>query len=222
MRGLKPHQLPVTAQSKEELWNYLADKAAACQACPEIAARRLNVVCGVGNLEAQLMLVGEAPGLKEDAAGQPFVGNAGALVAKMLAVIGLKREDTYITNALKCRPDTPRGESGNRPPTLTEMRTCAPFVLAELEIVKPKTVLALGSTAYTVLLHGQPKVERGFVYNLGDVTVVTTYHPSYVLRNPTQDVRRQFVDHWLTAAEHAGYTLTDDALDFQLTEADLL
>lgn len=159
----------------------LACEAEACRACP-LGETRLNVVWAGGNPNAQLMIVGEAPGQTEDETGQPFVGRAGKLLTAMLATAGLTREtDTYIANMLKCRPPN------NRKPTPTEVAACAPFLQQQVALVQPKVLVLLGSTAVTgVLGLKQPLGHvRGQWFNLPShphVHVMPQYHPSYLLR----------------------------------------
>jgi DNA polymerase len=118
-----------------------------CTQCPHLAASRTQTVFGIGNPDAEIMFIGEAPGADEDAQGEPFVGRAGQLLTKIIAAMGFAREEVYIANVLKCRPDMPRGQSGNRPPTLDEMQTCLPYLKEQIDIVQPKALVALGATA---------------------------------------------------------------------------
>src|SRR3954464_12415392 len=110
----------------------LRQRAMACVKCSSLAASRKNVVFGVGSLDAELMFVGEAPGADEDLQGEPFVGKAGQLLTKIIKAMGFDRSDVYIANVLKCRPDMPRGSSGNRPPTPAEMQTCLPYLAEQI------------------------------------------------------------------------------------------
>ncbi len=115
-----------------------------CTKCPHLAQSRTQTVFGVGNPEADLMFIGEAPGADEDRQGEPFVGRAGQLLTKIIETMGFKRSDVYIANVLKCRPDMPPNSSGNRPPTPDEMQTCLPYLAEQIDIIQPKVLVALG------------------------------------------------------------------------------
>jgi DNA polymerase len=147
-----------------------------CQLCPQA----INIVFGEGNQNAELMFIGEAPGAEEDATGRPFVGAAGKLLDKIIAAIGLKREDIYITNVVKCRPPN------NRKPTNEEMSACEPFLFNEIEIVKPKLIVTLGATPLASLLNIKEGITktRGQFYNFHGIAVMPTFHPAFLLRVP--------------------------------------
>src|SRR6266852_6268786 len=131
----------------ENLREFIGD----CARC-KLAPFRKNLVFGVGNPEAQLMFVGEAPGADEDARGEPFVGKAGQLLTRIIQTMGFSRETVYIANVLKCRPDTPGQTAGNRKPTTEEMKTCLPYLIAQIDLIQPKVIVALGGTAVEGLL----------------------------------------------------------------------
>jgi uracil-DNA glycosylase len=152
-----------------------------CQRC-RLAQGRNKLVFGVGDPNAQLMFVGEGPGADEDAQGEPFVGRAGQLLNNMIAAMGLKREQVYIANIVKCRPPQ------NRKPEPDEARTCLPFLERQIEIVRPRVLVALGATAATYLLgmRGSIGAMRGRIHNYRDIQTVVTYHPAFLLRDPTQ------------------------------------
>jgi len=139
--------IEISGSTKAEQLRHLAERAAACVKCPHLVARRHNVVFGVGNPAAKLVFVGEAPGEDEDLKGEPFVGRAGQLLTKMIQAMGLTREQVYIGNIVKCRPDMPEGVTGNRKPTKQEMETCVPYLRAQIEVIKPTAMVALGATA---------------------------------------------------------------------------
>ena len=115
----------------------LRQRALSCLKCPHLVKSRKNVVFGVGDIHARLMFVGEAPGADEDAQGEPFVGAAGQLLTRIIKTMGLSRETVYIANILKCRPDTPGQSFGNRKPTPDEMKTCLPYLLAQIDLIRP-------------------------------------------------------------------------------------
>jgi uracil-DNA glycosylase family 4 len=166
-------------------WDQLADAVAHCTAC-KLHASRTQGVLGVGDRDADWLIVGEAPGADEDAQGEPFVGQAGKLLDAMLAAIGLKRGDNvYITNVLKSRPP------GNRNPEPDEVAACRPYLLAQIELIRPKIILALGRFAAQSLLETDETIGRlrGRVHQFRNVPLVVTYHPAYLLRNLTDKAR---------------------------------
>ncbi len=144
--------LEISGSTKAEQLRHLAERAAVCVKCSHLVARRHTVVFGVGNPDAKLMFVGEGPGEEEDLQGEPFVGRAGQLLTKMIIAMGLTREQVYIANILKCRPDMPPGVPGNRKPTKQEMDTCVPYLRAQIDVIKPTAMVALGLTAVEGLL----------------------------------------------------------------------
>ena len=152
-----------------------------CHLC-ELSKTRQNVVFGEGNTNAELMFVGEGPGANEDATGKPFVGRAGELLTKMIEnVLHIPRESVYIANIVKCRPPQ------NRAPNPKEALTCRPYLLKQIELVKPKLIVALGATAYHYLSNDDTPISkiRGHLLEQKDYTIIPTYHPSYLLRNPS-------------------------------------
>lgn len=157
----------------------LAAALATCQRC-RLAKGRTQVVFGVGNPKARVMFVGEAPGAEEDRQGEPFVGRAGQLLNAMLRACGLSREEVYIANIVKCRPP------GNRDPQDDEAATCLPFLLRQLELVKPEVVVLLGRVAARHLLGLTAPISsyRGRWQQFRGVAVLPTFHPAYLLRNP--------------------------------------
>lgn len=150
-----------------------------CTRCP-LSGTRTKVVFGSGNPDAELMFVGEAPGSEEDAQGLPFVGAAGQLLTKIIEAMKLKREDVYIANCLKCRPP------GNRNPEPTEIASCSPALRRQLEIIRPRVVVALGKfAAQTLLKSDQPITRlRGRFHDFDGIKLMPTFHPAYLLRNP--------------------------------------
>ena len=159
----------------------LQKQALECHLCL-LSKSRTNVVFGEGDLNADLMFIGEAPGATEDKLGKPFVGRSGELLTKMIEnVLHIKREEVYITNIVKCRP------TDNREPSTTEAHTCQPFLLKQIELIKPKIIIALGGTAYYYLSGDDTPISkvRGTLHKQNDYTLIPTYHPSYLLRNPS-------------------------------------
>ena len=158
----------------------IADVVAGCRRC-QLYATATNPVPGVGNPDANFMCVGEAPGANEDQQGEPFVGQAGQLLNKILAAIDLKREDVFIANVLKHRPP------GNRNPLPDEVVACSPYLVRQIELVRPKVVLALGTFAAQTLLETKLTIGklRGQVHRYYGVPLIVTYHPAALLRNPS-------------------------------------
>lgn len=168
---------------------------AACQKCP-LSQTRNNVVPGEGSPKADLMFIGEAPGGEEDRQGRPFVGRAGQLLTKIIESIGLKREDVYICNILKCRPP------GNRNPLPSEIIECNPFLLKQIEIIRPKVICTLGKFAAQTLLNSETPISklRGTFYDYHGTKLMPTYHPAYLLRN-SAGKREVWIDMKKVAAE---------------------
>jgi len=148
------------------------------------------------------MFVGEAPGADEDREGEPFVGAAGQLLTRIIKTMGLSRETVYIANILKCRPDTPGRSSGNRKPTGDEMKTCLPYLLVQIELIQPKVMVALGSTAVEGLL-GKTEIGkiRGRFQMFRDIPLMPTFHPAYLLRNQALAEKRKVWEDMLKVME---------------------
>ncbi|MGC1479035.1 MAG: uracil-DNA glycosylase [Chthoniobacterales bacterium] len=176
-------------------WSLPGLQAAAigCTECPHLVSSRTQVVFGVGNPDAELMFVGEAPGADEDVQGEPFVGKAGQLLTKIIQTMGFARGDVYIANVLKCRPDMPPGTSGNRKPKPEEMATCFPWLAEQIRLVRPKVLVALGATAVEGLLGEKRPMRdlRGKWLEYEGVPVLATYHPAYLLRNQATTEKRK-------------------------------
>jgi DNA polymerase len=194
---------PQSAIEKSAAFATLRERALACVKCPHLASSRKNVVFGVGSIEAQLMFVGEAPGADEDKQGEPFVGKAGQLLTKIIQATGLSRADVYIANILKCRPDTPGQSAGNRKPTPEEMQTCIPYLHEQIDLIRPKVIVALGATAVEGLLGktvGITKL-RGHWQTYRDTPLMPTYHPAYLLRNQAMSEKRRVWEDMLAVME---------------------
>ncbi len=166
---------------KEKLLKNLREELGNCKRC-KLHAGRNNIVFGEGNPEAKLMFVGEGPGRDEDIQGRPFVGRAGKLLDKMIAAMGLKREDVYIANVVKCRPPN------NRNPEPDEVAICSPFLIKQIEIIDPAVIICLGAVSAQFLLNTKINVSklRGIVHKYKRSNLIVTYHPAYLLRNPSQ------------------------------------
>lgn len=179
---LGPRQ-PAETPVAELGWDELAERVAFCQACA-LHKTRTHAVFGVGDRQAQWMVIGEAPGADEDRQGEPFVGRAGQLLNAMLHAAGFRREQVYIANILKCRPP------GNRDPRPEEVVRCEPYLHRQIALVAPQIILAVGRIAAQNLLKTDANLGslRGRIHYFGDqqVPVVVTYHPAYLLRSPLQ------------------------------------
>ncbi len=162
-------------------WDGLAARVAGCTLC-ELHAARTRTVFGVGNRNADWLVIGEAPGADEDRQGEPFVGRAGQLLNAMLFAVGLQREQVYIANILKCRPPN------NRDPAAAEVACCEPYLFRQIELLQPKIILAVGRIAAQNLLKTDTPIGklRGRLHHYGPqrIPVVVTYHPAYLLRSP--------------------------------------
>ncbi len=194
-----------TSTSSPEKAQALADlheRAMQCVKCAHLASSRKNVVFGVGSIDAKVMFVGEAPGGDEDAQGEPFVGAAGQLLTRMITAMGLSRDTVYIANILKCRPDMPAGSSGNRKPTPEEMQTCIPYLHAQIDLIQPRVLVALGGTAVEGLLgkSGITKL-RGQWHTYRGIPLMPTYHPAYLLRNQSNAEKRKVWEDLMAVME---------------------
>jgi uracil-DNA glycosylase len=189
-----------------------------CLKCPHLARSRTQTVFGVGNPDADVMFVGEAPGADEDAQGEPFVGRAGQLLTKIIKAMGFNRSDVYIANVLKCRPDMPPGSSGNRPPTPMEMQTCLPYLTEQIRIIQPKVMIALGATAVEGLLgtRGVMRELRGKWHSYQDTPLMITYHPSYLLRNQAPSEKRKVWEDMLQVLERINHPITEKQRNYFL------
>lgn len=166
---------PTTPTTLEQVRGELGD----CTRC-KLHQGRTTLVFGVGRPDADLMFVGEAPGRDEDQQGEPFVGPAGQLLTKIIEAIGLTRDQVYIANVIKCRPPQ------NRNPELDEVQTCAPFLFQQLDVIRPRVVVALGAFAVRTLLRSEQSISRlrGQVFDYRGAKLVPTFHPAFLLRSP--------------------------------------
>lgn len=194
----------------------LRGRVMVCVKCANLAAARKNVVFGVGDIHSLLMFVGEAPGADEDEQGEPFVGKAGQLLTKIIETMGLSRGKVYIGNILKCRPDTPGQAFGNRKPTLDEMATCKPYVVSQIEIIRPKVIVALGATAVEGLLGNKTGITRlrGNWQSFRGIPVMPTYHPAYLLRNQAPSEKRRVWEDMLAVMEKLGMPISEKQRKF--------
>lgn len=202
---------------KPTRWDALLAAVQADPVCQRELRPGKKVVLGVGNLDADIFFCGEAPGAEEEQQGEPFVGPAGQLLTKMIGAMGLKRSDVYIGNIMNWRPSLPtaagREQVGNRPPTAAEMTYCLPYLRAQLEVVKPRVIVALGATAAKGLL-GFDRFKalgevRGKWHDFGDTPVMVTYHPSYILRNQSNRSKRVIWEDLLQVMERVEIPISD-------------
>jgi uracil-DNA glycosylase family 4 len=206
-----PRVGPQSSIEKSAAFASLRERVMVCVKCEHLASSRKNVVFGVGNIDAQLMFVGEAPGADEDAQGEPFVGRAGELLTKIIQAMGLQRSDVYIANILKCRPDTPGQSSGNRKPTSDEMATCVPYLHEQIDLIQPRVLVALGATAIEGLLGktmGIMKM-RGNWQTYRGTPLMPTFHPAYLLRNQAMSEKRKVWEDMLSVMEKLEMPISD-------------
>ena len=215
------YDLPkLSADKKESALAKLRNEALACVRCGHLVSSRTQVVFGVGTVHAELVFVGEAPGLDEDKEGEPFVGAAGQLLTKIIQATGLDRDKVYIANILKCRPDTPGKGYGNRKPRPEEMETCFPWVKRQIEIIQPKVMVALGGTAVEGLLGKMPSGItrlRGNWQEYRGVPVMPTFHPSYLLRNQSWLIKRRVWEDVMQVMERLNMPISDKQRSYFLS-----
>ncbi len=205
-----PFELP--KGDKQAKWNWLRDRVLNCPVCNEHRKPDKQIVFGVGNLNANIFFCGEAPGADEETQGEPFVGQAGQLLTKIIKAMGLNREDVYISNILNWRPEH-NLPSGNRKPVLAEMRFGLPTLVAQLRIVQPRVIVALGGTAVDGLLGPDPKRRmrqvRGKWHEFEQTPLMITYHPSYLLHNNSPATKREVWEDMLAVMEHLKMPITE-------------
>ncbi len=219
-----PPSVVLPAGDKQARWNALLDLVRSDPVCRAHVRPGKLVVLGVGSVEAKIMFVGEAPGADEEIKGEPFVGPAGQLLTRMIGAMGLKREEVYIGNIMNWRPEMPTApgaqQFGNRPPTAEEMRYCLPYLRAQIEVVNPALLVALGSTAAQGLLgFGTFKALgeiRGQWREFAGKPLMVTYHPSYILRNQSNRSKRMIWEDLLKVMERAGLPISDKQRAFFL------
>jgi uracil-DNA glycosylase family 4 len=189
--------------SKAQVLASVRDRVCGCTKCAHLARSRTQTVFGVGNPDAEIMFIGEAPGADEDQQGEPFVGRAGQLLTKIIKAMGFAREDVYIANILKCRPDMPAGSFGNRAPTPAEMQMCRPYLVEQIDIIQPKVLVALGAVAVEGLLgaRGTMRELRGRWHSYNGTPLMITYHPAYLLRNQSPSEKRKVWEDMLLVLE---------------------
>ena len=204
----RPLQPP---SNKSELLQPIRERVRTCTKCAHLVCSRTQTVFGVGNPDADLMFIGEAPGADEDQRGEPFVGRAGQLLTRILKAMNFAREDVYIANILKCRPNTAPGTFGNRAPTSTEMQTCRPYLVEQIEVIQPKVLVALGAVAVEGLLgtRGAMRELRGRWHAYNNIPLMITYHPAYLLRNQAPSEKRKVWEDMLQVLQRLEYPISE-------------
>jgi uracil-DNA glycosylase len=204
-------RLQIVVPNKADLLVPVRERVRVCTKCPHLASSRTQTVFGVGNPDAELMFIGEAPGVDEDKQGEPFVGRAGQLLTRIIETMGLAREEVYIANILKCRPDTSPGSFGNRPPTPREMQTCRRYLVEQIDIIRPKVLVALGAVAVEGLLglRGTMRELRGRWHSYNGTPLMITYHPAYLLRNQAPSEKRKVWEDMLQVLERLEKPITE-------------
>lgn len=207
-----PPEVVLPEGDKSQRWNALRDQVLNCPVCNAHLAPGKKVVFGIGSLDADIFFCGEAPGADEETAGEPFVGPAGQLLNKIIGGMGLGRDDVYIGNILNWRPEHAKS-FGNRPPTTEEMAFCLPYLKAQIEVIDPKVVVALGATAVKGLLGPKQFTSmgkmRGQWHDLNGRPLMITYHPSYLLRDVPKRTKREVWEDMLLVLERAGLPVSD-------------
>lgn len=209
----------VSGSGKAEQLAGLRKQAASWPPAMALGTLRETMVFATGNPDAEIMLVGEAPGYNEEKEGEPFVGPAGQKLNDILKAMGLKREDVYISNLVKFRPALPKQITNNRKPSPEEMAACLPLVLAEISVVQPKIIIALGGTAAEGLLglEGTVGSMRGKWHEVSGIPARVTYHPSYLLQSGgSNDVKRALWEDMLAAMEKLGMPVSEKQRGFFL------
>tara|TARA_Y100001934_G_scaffold278641_1_gene380328 strand:- start:3475 stop:4362 length:888 start_codon:yes stop_codon:yes gene_type:complete len=207
-----PPEIELPEGDRASKMEWLRDRVLDCPTCQANLNPQGKVVFGVGNPDADLFFCGEAPGADEETKGEPFVGKAGALLDKIISGMGLQREQTYIANVMNWRPqhDNPYG---NRPPTQDEMNFCLPYLKAQITLVQPKVIVALGGTAVSGLLGHDPNRRMGDVRGnwaeFEKVPLMITFHPSYVLRNGSDKIKRMVWEDMLQVMEKIELPISD-------------
>lgn len=209
---------------KQTRWNALQALVLHHPVCLQHVRPGKKLVLGVGRLDADIFFCGEAPGAEEEIQGEPFVGPAGQLLTRMIQGMGLKREQVYIGNIMNWRPELATGpdnvQTGNRPPTPAELRFCLPFLRAQLDIVQPKLIVALGKTAAEGLLgHGSFRTlgeVRGRWHDWRGTPMMVTYHPSYILHRETKTAKREIWSDLLMVMERAGLAISEKQRSYYL------
>ena len=207
-----PPAVDLPKGDKRAQWEWLKKRVLECPVCNGHVHRGRKVVFGTGDLDADIFFCGEAPGMEESVQGEPFVGPAGQLLTKMIQAMGLERSQVYIGNIMNWRPQLPT-EVGNREPTGQEMAFCLPYLKAQVAIVRPKVIVALGRTAVNGLLSPDRPLKMGEVrgkwFEFEGIALMPTYHPSYLLRNQLLGERRKVWEDLLHVMQRVNLPISD-------------
>lgn len=210
-------RLEIPPGDKPSRLAFIAEAVRQDAQCRMLFQRCKNMVFGVGNPDASILFVGEAPGEEEDEQGEPFVGRAGQLLTKMIQTMGLQRSGVYIANICKFRPDMPVGATGNRKPTSAEMNACLPYLRAQIGVIGPRVIVALGATAVEGLF-SLPKASimsiRGTWKEWEGIPVMPTLHPAYLLRNESIAEKRKVWEDLLQVMEKTGLPISEKQRNF--------
>lgn len=214
-----PAQFKLPAGDKTKRMDWLRERVENCEVCREHLSGNGKIVFGAGSVDAEIFFCGEAPGADEAVQGEPFVGKAGQLLSKIIQAAGLEREMVYIANILKWRPEHDKA-FGNRPPTIEEMNFCLPYLQAQIDIVSPKVIVALGNTAVSGLLGPDPNRKLGSVrgkwHAFNDIPMMITFHPSYLLRNGTLQTKRTVWEDMLQVMKKVELPISEKQKSFFL------
>ncbi len=209
--------VPLPAGDKKTKWAWLRNKVLTDPEILKHVHPGKQAVFGVGNLDSPIFFCGEAPGADEETQGIPFVGRAGQLLTKIIEAMGVSRDEVYIGNIMNWRPETGE-EFGNRPPTYEEMVKCLPYLKAQVQVIQPKVIVALGATAVTGLLGPDPDrrmgSSRGNFFEFAGTPVMVTYHPSYLLRNNTNAAKRVVWEDLMKVMERVGMPISEKQRKF--------
>lgn len=212
-------QFDIPDGSKKEQWETLRDRVLNCEVCRSNLNPGKKVVFGTGNLDAEIFFCGEAPGADEETEGAPFVGNAGQLLTAMIKAMGLSREEVYIANIMNWRPQTGNAY-GNRPPTDEEMSFCLPYLKAQVQIIRPKVIVAMGGTAAKGLLNIETKGKmaslRGAWKEFEGTPLIITYHPSFLLHQNSVVSKRRVWEDLLAVMEKLRMAISDKQKNYFL------
>ncbi|MDR1413806.1 MAG: uracil-DNA glycosylase [Puniceicoccales bacterium] len=208
---------------KADKYEWLKNKVLNCEVCQKHIRAGKKIVFGVGSIDADIFFCGEAPGADEETEGEPFVGRAGQLLTKIISAMGLRRSDVYIANIMNWRPEMPTA-TGNRPPTREEMSFCLPYLLAQIEIVQPKVVVALGATAASGLLGHDPSRRMSDIHGrwttFANIPLIVTFHPSYLLRNHTNSAKRTVWEDMLRVMEKVKMPISEKQRNYFMGRQD--
>ena len=208
----EPTPFVLPEADKKTRWEALREIVLGDKVCARHLREGKKIVFGVGNLDADIFFCGEAPGADEEIQGEPFVGKAGQLLTKIIKAMGLEREQVYIGNIMNWRPELPT-RTGNRPPSEIEMAYCLPYLKAQIDIVKPKVIVALGNTAVTGLLGADTKRRMGAIrgkwHSFNNTDLMVTYHPSFLLQYASNEKKRQVWEDMMAVMERVGIPISE-------------